>query len=255
MTNNEIITFILSGDYAIFKKPWCNNQQQSYFIPPKTSMMGLIGGILGIPKNQYLKKLNFDEISIGITILERPTKDLNGYNYMHGKNLRDILKKLSNPYRNPTNKGSLSPTRVEYLKGVAYRIFLHFKDNKLEEQFFNLISNQKCYYPPFLGQVNLFANLEKPEILKFNNSEEKEYVGTVAPTELVDMDYISQSIYHVEKMPYKFSEERTHPRYISIAFFDEPEKRIKIVANRECDNNYIIGEVELNQENIGVILY
>ena len=78
MPNKQIITFSLSGDYAMFKKPWCNNQQQSYFIPPKSMIIGLIGGILGIEKEKYLKESNFNGIKLGIELLKRPTTDLNG---------------------------------------------------------------------------------------------------------------------------------------------------------------------------------
>lgn len=240
----------------MFKKPWCNNQHQSYYIPPKTSILGLISGILGIEKKKYLKEIPFNSIKIGIEILRRSKKELVGFNFMHGKKIGKITKKISNPFRDPTSKGSTSPTRVEYLKGVSYRIYIQLEDDNKLSELYNLLSKNKFHYPPFLGQVNLFAKISKVTKLELNNDQRIETISTVSPTDIVEIKKLESGLYQVEKMPYKFSEDRELPEYISILYYVEPGKEI-ILKNIDYSLNskYLIGKININGNKKGAVLY
>lgn len=251
---NSILTFNISGDYAMFKKPWANNQHQSYYIPPKTTIVGMISGILGFKKNEYIDKLPFESIFIGVMVLKKPTRELIGYNFMHGKNLRSRLKKLSNPYRNPTSKGSLSPTRIEYLKNVSYKLFIYIKDEGIMGKLKKLLFNNKCHFPPFLGQANLFAEISEVFTGEFVETNNIEYIETVAPSKIINNESVQNGLFRIEKMPYKFSTERTNPEYISLIFTEDPKDKLKI--KREFKNNeYLIGTVNYKDNEIGVVLY
>jgi len=232
MEKKEIIAFDLYGDYALFKKPWCNREQQSYLIPPKTALIGLLGAILGYNRRNYLNKLNFDEIYTGIKLVSEEGRELHGFNFMHGKNLDKITKKLSNPYRNPTGKGSLSPTRLEYIKNPYYRIYLHFESESLKVKIQNHLRNNKCIFPPYLGQVNLFANIDDYSETNFLERKIK-YSDTTVPSEMVEVTEINRKIY-TERLPFKMNSDRSSPIYKSIAIIKDGEIPLKELERNNC---------------------
>lgn len=232
MGNKEIIAFNLYGDYALFKKPWCNREQQSYLIPPKTSIVGLLGALLGYEREKYLKKLNFEEIFIGIKLVSEEGKELHGFNFMHGKNLDNITKKLSNPYRKPTRKGSLSPTRLEYVKNPYYRIYLHLERDPLREKIGNFLKNDKCVFPPYLGQVNLFANIDNISVNELLERDIK-YSETAVPSEMVKVTEVKSKLY-TERLPVKMNPDRSSPIYKSIAIVKNREIPLKNIENDDC---------------------
>jgi CRISPR-associated protein Cas5h len=69
MMKHQVIKFRLSGDYALFKKPFANNQPQSFVIPPKTAILGLIGAIMGWSKEKYIQTLPFNQFGYAVRLL------------------------------------------------------------------------------------------------------------------------------------------------------------------------------------------
>ena len=241
MSKRNILAFDLYGDYALFKKPWCNREQQSFLVPPKTSIIGLVGGILGYKRENYLEKLSFNEIYTGITLLNEDGKELHGFNFMHGKNLDNITKKLSNPYRNPTDNGSLSPTRLEYIKNPIYRIFLYLEDVNLRDKVQKCLEEGRYVFPPYLGKANLFANIDN--FLKTNLKEtEIEYSNTVVPSEMVKVTEVKKKLY-TERLPIRMDIDRSSPIYETIAVVKDG----KIPLKESVDDDYIMGKTNENE--------
>jgi len=71
MKKVEVISFELSGEYALFKKPFANNQPQSFVIPPKTAILGMFGAIMGWKKDDYIKKMPFENFQYGVKLLTK----------------------------------------------------------------------------------------------------------------------------------------------------------------------------------------
>lgn len=65
----EIISFDISGKFAHFRKFYANNTALSYFIPPRTTIMGMLAALLGKEKNSYYEAMASDKLRIGIRIL------------------------------------------------------------------------------------------------------------------------------------------------------------------------------------------
>ncbi|OQX22204.1 MAG: type I-B CRISPR-associated protein Cas5 [Candidatus Altiarchaeales archaeon A3] len=249
----EVISFRLYGDYALFKKPWCNLQQQSYLIPPKTTVIGIIGGILGYGKEEYLTKLNFEEIKIGIEIRATIKKEVNGFNYMHGKEMfsRTKFKGLSNVLRNPTNKGQRSPTKLELLKNADYRIYIAFNNKKLQDNFYSLIEKSQCYFPPFLGQVNLFANIS--DINPPTDLMEDPFLNTIhtiVPEDAADISKI-EGMFFRERIPIQMNTDRSSPQYKSFVFYNEHNKELPIIPKK----GYIIGKLNIRDNEKRILLF
>lgn len=242
MKSKNIISFRLWGDYALFKKPWCNRDQQSYLVPTKTSISGMVGAILGYGKKEYLEKVPPDDMRVGIRLRKKIGKELLGYNFMQSANLKSKTKKFSNPYRNPPGKGMRSPTRLEMLKNPDYRVFIHFENEDIFRDFSNYLKEDKYVFPPFLGQNNLFGNIgnvkmEELELKDLNS------VNSVVPSELVEVLELNGKIYN-ERIPVKMKTDRSSPEFLSLAIKNEKNSEISISGSSE---KFLVGETSYGE--------
>lgn len=139
----------ISGNWGHFKKPETNNNPLTHDLITKTALIGLIGSILGIER-QEMKK-SFPELSESL---------------LYGVQLLSPVKKVSWGFTsrtaiNPTKSGS--PKYFEFLKKPEYKITLALK-NELSltrfEQFLEAVKNSESIYTPVLGWHNCPANLE-----------------------------------------------------------------------------------------------
>ena len=78
----RLISFDLSGEFAEFSDPSVTSNQTVYYIPSKSAIIGIIGAIIGIKRNNVgpAKWYNDDfldllyETNIGIKMLSEPKK-------------------------------------------------------------------------------------------------------------------------------------------------------------------------------------
>jgi len=158
----KVIRFKLSGDYALFKKPYANNQPQSFVIPPKTAILGMIGAIMGWSKDSYIDNLPFEDFKYGVKLLTpKIKKDLIGINLMQGKSAKFTFNE--NPLKNPPDRGQRSPTRFEFLKDMEWEVFLLIENKEIQDQLFKRLVTKKFVYNPNLGLQSLFAKIECDE--------------------------------------------------------------------------------------------
>lgn len=140
---------IVEGNWGHFKKPETNNNPLSHDLITKTSLIGLIGAVLGIEREE-MKDL-FPKLS----------EDL-----MYGVQLLNPVKKFSWGFTsrtaiNPTANGT--PKYFEFLKNPKFKVSIALYDCRSErifEQFKEFIQKEECVYPPVLGIHNCPANLE-----------------------------------------------------------------------------------------------
>ena len=47
----QVLTFDLVGKMAHFRKYYANNTAMSFSVPPRTTLMGVLAAILGLPRD------------------------------------------------------------------------------------------------------------------------------------------------------------------------------------------------------------
>lgn len=217
----QVIKFKLSGDYALFKKPFANNQPQSFVIPPKTSIVGMIGAIMGWSKSEYINKLPFDKFSYTVRLLTpQIKKDLIGINLMQGKIEKDKVTGESggfflekNPISHPGNRGKRSPTRFEFLKDMAWEIFLIIEDNNIQKELFERLQTKKFVYNPNLGLQSLFATITKEELLDMELTNEiNDNIYTSFEKGFIQFKIKKPVAFYNELIPISFNSDRSLPQ-------------------------------------------
>ena len=62
----EILAFNIRGKFAHFRKFYSNSSALSYFIPPRTTIIGLIAGMLGLERDSYYEDFSLDNCDTGV---------------------------------------------------------------------------------------------------------------------------------------------------------------------------------------------
>lgn len=143
------IQFVVSGNWGHFKRPETNNNPLSHDLITKTALIGMIGAVLGIEREEM--KLLFPQLS----------DDL-----LYGVALLNPVKKVSWGFTSrtafkPWQSGT--PKYFEFLKKPKFKIILALKEIRSEElfsKFSKMILNSESYYTPVLGWHNCPAEIE-----------------------------------------------------------------------------------------------
>lgn len=138
----------IEGEWGHFKKPETNNNPLSHDFITKTALIGLIGCVLGIERNE-MKKL-YPQLS----------EDL-----LYGVQLLNSVKKISWGFTSRTAINPIAPGNpkyFEFLKKPAFKVCIALKGEQsknIYNSFIDAVHNEKSVFAPVLGWHNCPANL------------------------------------------------------------------------------------------------
>jgi len=78
----DVISFDIAGKLAHFRKFFSNNTALSFSIPPRTTIMGILAAICGMPKDSYYELFSSENIDIGIASLTKTKKIIHRVNFL-----------------------------------------------------------------------------------------------------------------------------------------------------------------------------
>ena len=165
----ELISFEMLGKFAHFRKFHANNTAMTYSLPPRTSIMGMLGAVMGIEKGGYHEILNSEKLNIGIQVMTPIKKSF------HRLNLLSI--KTKNDFR---GAGGRIQTPFEIVTGldlrddfVRYRIFLSNKAIPLNVwgDLIQKLERRELCYPLTMGTANFTASIQSFQRYSFQRME------------------------------------------------------------------------------------
>ncbi len=170
----KIMTFDLEGFMAHFRKFYTNSSSLSYQIPPRTTILGIIGGILGYSYEETVEKLK--NASIGVKINSPLRFIIQKVNYLDTSERRGFWGDIR---RTQVPIEFIMPQREK----ISYRIFFYHQDEGILNELFELLSNKKYRYPPYLGITECIGWIENAKILdfEFKNTSQKFEISTAIP--------------------------------------------------------------------------
>lgn len=205
----------IMGNWGHFKRPETNNNPLSHDMITKTALIGLIGAVLGIEREDM--KMLFPQFS----------EDL-----MYNVQLLHPVKKVpvsmtSRKAINPIGAGT--PKSFEVLKAPAFLVTIALKSSRSEKYFdaFQFsIENNNAVYPPVLGWHNCPADLYFVSVGVLSDEQKGvfETKGFVLAKSHKFMDISSLSRIGFDKIPtYQNDDFWNLPdRYVDIVYPDYP---------------------------------
>lgn len=195
------MVFEVSSQYGCFKKFYTNSSILTYDFPPKTSLIGLIGSILGFKRNSdKIKELS--GVKIGISILNPINKIHQGINWLNTKVKNISIDPLTLNYLEPIRNLSGThfygfiginknkPSNLQLLKEPRFLIFISDENFEAYDSLVNSIKHHYYHYSPYLGQseflcsINYRDNIEA-EYMECNINSKKIPIDSVIPQDCI----------------------------------------------------------------------
>jgi CRISPR-associated protein Cas5h len=208
----KAIVFEIWGDYGLFRKFYTTSSPLTFSFPPPTAIAGMIGAVLGLPRETYLEKINsstFDAAVIPVNPLKKTRITIN---HIETKSAIEMSK-----IRERTQ------TRSEFLRDAKFRLYIYFKDDALRDEFRELLMNGKTHYTLCLGLSELIAGfryLGEYEIHRIEGSAKKS-VKCILITDRIEtegIDFEKGGKYIKERIPVSMKPDRSVDFYRTVLF-------------------------------------
>ena len=225
------LKFNISGKWGHFKIPYTNNNPQTYSIIPKTAILGMIGSVCGIDRED-MKKL--------YPILSKSFE----YSVVLNNRVEKVSKSLSttnlNNYRR-ADRENRTPKPIELIKNVDYDIILILKNSdEISLDIFNkfevYIKNEISVYNTYLGQTEYFCDIKYldsvEDVIESNGLfETRGFVDNVKLTKFDIENFDENSIIYSENIPISQTSDWFNDLYKDLKFSNK---------NLLSDGKYII---------------
>lgn len=175
----EILKFTLSGLGATFTRPSFNSIITTYSHIHKISVLGILGAVIGIEKNNYIegdlpsfyKELNSLEVSIvpsDITFYKKrdTITDTTGFSNREA-NFIGVYDTLINP---------------------KWDIYIYSNGNRHYEEIKKSLLNKDSYYYPYLGRNHWFANIDDVKVLQGELVNEADNIDGLFISKNIELD-------------------------------------------------------------------
>lgn len=223
--NKKLLAFDIWGDYAYFRRGYTSTSTITFPFPSRTTISGLIAGIVGLERDSYHEIFNEDNSKLGLRILNPIKKTNINLNYINTK--EGFL--LSDIKSNPRVQ-----VQAEFLKDVKYRIYVSLEDTKLMEELFSNLNEHKSVFTPCLGISECLAdfNLAYDDFISLKMlNEDNVYINSVFLKNTGDLIIESGKKYGIVKSPGFMDSDRNVSKFLEF-YYEENGKPIKI---KNCD--------------------
>ncbi len=144
----KIIAFHLKGKMAHFRKNYSNSSALSYFLPPRTTICGIIAGLLGLERDSYYEQFSLDNCKVAVASLAPIKKSMQKMNYLMIKKLNDLNGSQENHAQ--VAMELIIPQNIS-TDFIDYKVWLHHKDDKIMDNLIEMFKQYKQYFYKSLG--------------------------------------------------------------------------------------------------------
>jgi len=209
IADRQFVVFEVASDIAHFRRQYAITTALTYVLPPRTALSGLVGAIIGLPKDQSLQHFTDEHAIFGVQILEPIRTGHVSINLLDTKGSPDFRPKRINPH---------TAMRYEIVRSPRYRII--FGHDTLGERLADMLRQGESHYTPCLGLAWMIAWLDGAQVLSgehmSGNQEYQSSSSLVRVSDLqsgTDVQWNSDSVYQRIRMPAEMQPDRRVTRY------------------------------------------
>lgn len=206
----EFTVFDVESDLAHFRRPYTTTSALTFPIPPRTALCGLVGAILGLPKNDGLAELTDEKAVFGLLTAAPLSLTQYSFNLVDTKDNPSFRLKPENPH---------TQVRYECIRFPRYRIA--FSHSSYAPNLRRMLAEGKIVYTPCLGLAWMVAwtsgvRSEHGEFIAVPT--ETSYRCLVRTSDLVnEIEWDGNAVYQRLRMPAEMQPDRQvtrHEEYI-----------------------------------------
>jgi CRISPR-associated protein Cas5h len=132
----KIISFHLRGKMAHFRRYYANSSALSYSIPPRTTLIGIVAGLLGWERDKYYEIFSLNSCKVAVASCAPVKKCMQKLNLLMIKKAGDL--NGSAEHHSQTATELIIPQNIR--TGIIdYQVWLHHRDNKIMDMLGKLL--------------------------------------------------------------------------------------------------------------------
>lgn len=232
----QLTVFDVAGYLAHFRKYFSTASSLTYSFPPRTTIAGMIAGILGYERDSYYELFSSEKCRIALKLMEPVRRITHTVNYlMTDKPL--TIKKLRGIGPSAQVHMEVLISGDHSLSELRYRIFFNHDDSSVQEAVARRIAEEKFYYPPSLGAANFITDVTYIDTVygEVFKPEGEIDVCTVIPTSIIKSlnPLEGTKIYLEELVPADFTSNRLLSRKETY-IYEGSGRRIRVCIEGEA---------------------
>jgi CRISPR-associated protein Cas5h len=192
LVGESCLSFTVRGEWAHFRRVEGNIVKQTYRLMPRTSIAGMLAGMVGIGRNEYYDLFGRDVSAVAIQPVPNSKRRLRTMNVP--ENTLSTAKEniQMQPKRGHARIGLPDPTALrqqhnyEMLVEPSYRIDCWLDDDETYAELRRLLEDSESHYPPTLGLSECLASITYEGEHEITASEVTDPVVESAVVETVD---------------------------------------------------------------------
>lgn len=147
----------------MFRKFYTNSSSLSYPFPPRTTVAGLIAGLLGYERDSYSEDLGPERCDIAVSVKVPVRRVMQTVNYVMTEARSSVWSRNAGGFDG--SAGGIQ-TPVEWVfptlgeTKLKYRVFVHHQDSEFAEHLSDTLRNGSYVYPPYLGMSECLGQVE-----------------------------------------------------------------------------------------------
>lgn len=162
------IGFDVTADFAHFRKVGNNSAKPSYRVPPRTTIAGLLAGIMGMPRDSYYDLFAPSSSALTVVPKELPHTYTMGITTVNTK-ADDAIQYLPEEKHYTKSAEMLTPKSYvkydrqrdtyEMLVDPVYRVYVSLADNEIHDELRERLKTSRYHYSPALGLSECLADI------------------------------------------------------------------------------------------------
>lgn len=212
----KVLVFDLVGLMANFRVFYANKTALSYAFPPRTVLMGVVGAILGYPRDSYYDLLSPERARFSVALLTPVRKTIQGITYLRtnfdSPGLRNLLSTaygLRNKAEGrPSYQTSLELVIPEEGTELRYRVYFSQTEEGSFEDYDRLkrmLEEGRTYYSVYFGMSEFLADVEYVGEFEEGEPLKDRGVKSVVPETFFDrIDFEGDREIYMERTPFTF---------------------------------------------------
>ncbi|AWB26696.1 type I-B CRISPR-associated protein Cas5b [Halococcoides cellulosivorans] len=166
------IGFTVTSGFAHFKKVGNNSAKPTYRIPPRTTLAGLLAGILGYDRDSYYDLFQPENSAVSVVPLNNP-HTVSISNTTVNTKADEAIKYIPPNVHYTKGVEALTPESYveldrqrdpyEMLVDPVYRVYVSLADRDVESELFDRLAESRYHYSPSLGLSECLAKIDDVE--------------------------------------------------------------------------------------------
>lgn len=142
----QVVSFSLHGKMAHFRKYYSNSSALSYSIPPRTTIVGILAGLLGYERDKYYDDFSLEQCKVAVMVRTPIKKIIQTMNLLMIKSQSDLNGSQENHSQTATE--FILPQNIRTGE-IEYQIWVHHTNSEIMEKMKHLLnpqtSSDACY--------------------------------------------------------------------------------------------------------------